>query len=284
VSRLGVFTYQATSPDYFRTMRTRILRGRGLTTDDRFGAPNVAIVSESMARALWPGQDALGKCFRMRSDTMPCTTVVGIAEDMVQRDLAGAQRFHYYVSIEQYTRTWGNGLLLRVRGDPARKAENVRKALQRVIPGSSYVTVQPLREIVQNAQRSWRLGATMFVAFGVLALVVAGVGLYGVIGYNVTQRLHELGIRVALGARRTDIVGLVVRQGVRFAVSGALLGVASAAIAGRWIQPLLFRQSATDPVVYAGVSVIMVVLALVASAVPAIRAARADPITALRAD
>ena len=284
VDRLGVFTYQATTPDYFRAMGTRILRGRSLSPDDRAGAPNAAVVSESMARVLWPGQDALGKCFRMRADTAPCMNVVGIAEDMVQRDLAGTQRLHYYVSSEQYTRTWGNGLVLRVRGDPAAKAEGIRKALQRVIPGSSYVTVQPLADIVADAQRSWRLGATMFVAFGVLALIVAAVGLYGVIGYDVAQRMHELGVRVALGAQAREVVQLVVTRSVRFALAGAGGGIAIALSGGRWLQPLLFRQSAADPVVFGAVSAVMVLVALVASAVPAVRASRADPITALRTE
>ena len=284
VDALGSFSYQATTPDYFRTMGTRILRGRPLMPEDRGGAPNAAVVSESMARTLWPGQDALGKCFRMRESTAPCLTVVGIAEDMVQRDLAGTQRLHYYLSIDQYTRTWGNGLLLRVRGDLAAKAESIRKALQSVMPGTSYVIVQPLSEIVADAQRSWRLGATMFVAFGFLALVVASIGLYGVINYNVAQRMHELGVRVALGARPSDVVRMVAHQGVQVALIGAAGGVALAVMSARWLQPLLFQQSATDPWIYAGVSAAMTAVALVASVIPAIRASRADPITALRTE
>jgi predicted permease len=284
VARLGTFTYQATTPDYFRAMGTRILRGRPLLPEDRAGAPSVAVVSQSMARTLWPGQDAIGKCFRMRVDTAPCMTVVGIAEDMVQRDLAGTQRLHYYVSIEQYTRTWGNGLVLRVRGDPAALMEPIRRALQRVVPGASYVTVQPLGEVVAEAQRSWRLGATLFVALAALALVVAAVGLYGVIAYGVAQRMHELGVRIALGAQRTSVMRLVVAQSVWFAVEGAAVGIALALLAGRWLQPLLFRQSASDPVVFVEVSGTMIVVALIAGAVPAIRAARADPITALRSE
>jgi putative ABC transport system permease protein len=284
VARLGVFTYQVTTPDYFRAMGTRILRGRSLGAEDRSGAPNVAVVSESMARVLWPGQNALGKCFRMRADTAPCTTVIGIAEDMVQRDLAGTQRFHYYLSADQFTRTWGNGLVLRMRGDPAAAAEPVRRALQRVVPAPSYVIVQPLGDIVAGAQRSWRLGATMFVAFGVLALVVAAVGLYGVIGFDVAQRMHEMGVRIALGAQRGNVVALVVRQSVVFAVAGGGLGVSVAFVGGRWIEPLLYRQSATSPAIYAAVSATMCAVALAASAIPAWRAARADPIVALRAE
>ena len=175
-------------------------------------------------------------------------------------------------------------MLLRLRGDPTLEAESIRKALQRVMPGASYITVQPLREIVQDARRSWRLGATMFVAFGVLALVVAAVGLYGVIGYNVAQRMHELGVRVALGAQRASILRLVVGQSVRFAFAGVAVGACVAVLVSSWIQPLLFQQSATDPRIYGVVATMMIVVALAASAVPAFHAVRADPITALRTE
>jgi putative ABC transport system permease protein len=284
VARLGVFTYQATTADYFRTMGTRIIRGRALSADDRAGTPNVAVVSASMARVLWPRQDALGKCFHMRSDTLPCTTVVGIAEDMVQRDIGGAQRYHYYISVDQSTRTRGNWMLLRLRTDPAREAQNIRQSLQRALPGTSYVTVQPLREVVQSAQQSWRMGATMFLAFGLLALFVAAVGLYGVVAYSVTERKHEWGVCLALGAQRIDILGLVAGQSVRLALAGCALGVLVALSASRWIQPLLFQQSPTDPRVYITISAVLIVIALVAASFPAFRAARADPNGALKAD
>ena len=143
---------------------------------------------------------------------------------------------------------------IRTKGDPAVEAERVRKALQASCRASSYVTVRPLGDIVQNAQASWRLGATMFVAFAVLALVVAAVGLYGVIGYSVAQRMHELGVRVALGAQQRDILWLVVGQSVRFALAGTALGLVVALAQSRWIQPLLFHQSATDPWILAGVA------------------------------
>jgi ABC-type antimicrobial peptide transport system permease subunit len=237
-----------------------------------------------MAKVLWPGKDAIGQCMRVRADTMPCTTVVGIAEDMVQRDITNAQRFHYYLPIEQSQPSGGAYMLLKMRGNPALQMEPVRKALQAVMPGQSYVTVRPLFEAIDGARRSWRLGATMFMAFGVLALVVAAVGLYGVIGYNVTQRMHELGVRVALGAQSRDILTLVVGQGVRFAIAGIAVGIVLAAIASRWLQPLLFQQSARDPVIYAAVGAVLLFVAIVASASPAFRASRADPNTALRTE
>jgi ABC-type antimicrobial peptide transport system permease subunit len=163
-------------------------------------------------------------------------------------------------------------------------SERVRLALNRVMPGEGYVTVQPLEELVDRQRRSWRLGATMFVAFGVLALLVAAVGLYGVIGYNVAQRMHELGVRIALGAQSRDVVRLVTGQGLSFAAAGVAIGLGTAALAARWIQPLLFQQSARDPATYAVVGMIIVLVALLASAVPAFRATRADPNTALRSD
>jgi ABC-type antimicrobial peptide transport system permease subunit len=171
-----------------------------------------------------------------------------------------------------------------MNGDPRKSAEIVRTSLQKLMPGQSYVTVTPLIDIVDGARRSWKLGATMFVAFGVLALIVAAIGLYGVIGYNVTQRMHELGVRVALGAQQRDILRLVVGQGMAFGVAGVALGGVLAFTASRWIQPLLFRQSAKDPLVYALVAAIMLVVALAASASPARRAAKADPNAALRAE
>jgi len=283
VRKLGRFTYQTATTDYFSTMGTRILRGRGFTEADRANAPMISVVSDGMAKVLWPGKDALGQCMRVRADTMPCTTVVGIAEDMVQGDLTSDKKYQYYLPLEQAS-PGGGFVMVRMRGNPAAQQEAVRKAMQRVMPGQSYVTTKPFIEIVDQQRRSWQLGATMFVAFGVLALVVAAVGLYGVIGYNVTQRMHELGVRVALGAQARDILRLVVGQGVRFGLAGVALGTLLAYAASRWLEPLLFQQSPRDPVVYTAVSAMLVLVALAASGAPAVRASRADPNTALRSE
>jgi predicted permease len=284
VARLGRFTYQASSSGYFETMGTRILRGRAYTDADRAGASRVMVVSESMGRALWPNGEPLGQCVRVGADTMPCTTVIGIAEDMVQNDLQAGTRFHYYMPVEQFDPAGGNGLLLKVRGDPRQQQETVRTALQAVMPGETFVTVTPFIDVVDAARRSWQTGATMFVAFGVLALLVAAMGLYGVIAFDVTQRLHELGVRVALGAQRKDLLRLVVGQGMAYALAGVVLGGVIALGVSRWVQPLLFQQSAKDPVVYAVVAATLLVAALAASASPAARAARADPNAAFRGE
>ena len=283
VRALGEFTYQTTTADYFRVMQTRIIRGRGFSPTDRAGAPNVGVVSEAMAKVLWPGKDPLGQCMRVFSDSSPCTTVVGVAEDIVQRDITGP-RYHYYLPIDQHRPAGGHSLLIRMRPTATRDAERVRRSLQQVMPGPSYVTVRPLSDLVDDTQRSWRLGATMFTAFGLLALVVAAVGMYGVIGYNVALRMHEIGVRIALGAQRANILELVVRQGMRFALAGIVVGSLIALAASPWLEPLLFEQSATDLATYGTVGITMLVVAIAASAIPAIRASRAEASAALRSE
>jgi predicted permease len=284
VQRLGRFMYQQGTPDYFATMGTRILRGRPFGPEDRAGAPRVAVVSAGMANALWPGREALGQCMRVGADTMPCTTVIGIAEDAFQQSLTETQRFRYYMPLDQFRPLSGSFIMVRTHGDPAVRVETVRQALQRVMPGQGYVTAWPFSRIVGDQRRSWEIGATLFVAFGGLALVVAAIGLYAVIGYNVAQRMHELGVRIALGARSSDVVRLVVGEGMGFAVAGAALGGALAFLAARWIQPLLFEQSARDPVVFGAVAIVLVMVAVMACAVPALRATRADPNRTLRSE
>ncbi|MCA9572431.1 MAG: hypothetical protein KC656_31545, partial [Myxococcales bacterium] len=210
--------------------------------------------------------------------------VVGIAEDIVQRTLTQEQRYQYYVPIAQYDRTWGNGMLIKLRGDVTHNAEGVRQALQALVPGGSYLRVRSMEDVVQRQRRSWTLGATMFAAFGLLALLVAAVGLYGAIAYDVAQRMHELGIRVALGAGSPTILGLVLGRSVRYAMVGSALGLLLALASRRWVQPLLYGTSATDVRVYGGVAALMLAVALVAAALPASGATRADPVQAIRSD
>ncbi|HET9982541.1 MAG TPA: ADOP family duplicated permease [Longimicrobiales bacterium] len=283
VSRLGEFDLNAVTPDYFATMGTRLLRGRGLEARDVAGAPGAMVVSEAMARRLWPGQDAIGQCVKVASDTVPCTYVVGVAENIKNSSLSDDPELYYYLSAEQFhpDRT---GLLVRTRGDAARQAESIRRQLQPAMPAPAYVTVTPFADVVGSEMRSWELGATMFVAFGVLALTLAAVGLFGVLAYDVAQRRHELGVRVALGAQVRDIVGLVVRQGLRVGVAGVAIGCVIALVTARWVQPLLFDVSARDPLVFVAVAALLAGVAVVASWVPARRAAQVDPTEALRAE
>ncbi len=281
VDYLGSFTIQAGSPEYFATMGTRILRGRGITAEDRPEAPPVVMVSESMAAALWPGQEALGQCLRISAETAPCTTVVGIAEDIRQNSLTSDRGLNYYMPIGQF-HPEAAAVFVRVRGRAEEQKELVRRALQPLMPGDGYVNVTAMREIVDPRFASWQLGATMFLAFGGLALVLAAIGLYGVIAYDVAQRNHELGVRIALGARAADVVRLVVGDGIRIALAGVAAGCLLALWAGHWIAPLLFAQSPRDPLVFGLVTAALLIVACLASGLPALRATRVDPNVALR--
>ena len=283
VERLGEFDLNAVSPDYFATMGTRILRGRGITVQDVAGAPRAMVVSQAMAKTLWPGGEAIGRCVRVSSDTVPCTTVVGIAENIRSQKLSAEGGLFYYLAAAQFSPDRG-GLFVRMQGDTARARETLRRRLQPLMPGASYVTVTPLAEILGSQTQSWRLGATLFTLFGGLALVLAAIGLYSVIAYNVAQRTHELGVRVALGAEMRHLVRLVLVEGMKLALVGVVLGGAIALFVGRWVKPLLFDVSPRDPAVFAGVGAVLLGVAALASLIPARRAGRVDPIEALRAE
>ncbi|HVA58257.1 MAG TPA: ABC transporter permease [Gemmatimonadaceae bacterium] len=283
VEKLGEFDLNAVSPDYFATMGTRILRGRGITAQDVAGAPGAMVVSQAMARKLWPHADAIGQCVKVGADTMPCTYVVGVAENIKNSSLNSEPGLYYYMSWQQFAPSQG-GLFVRMHGAAASQTEAIRRALQPLMPGVSYVTVTSMSDVLGNETQSWKLGATMFLAFGVLALVLAAVGLYSVIAYNVAQRAHEMGVRVALGAQMRDLMGLVLRQGIGVSTVGIVFGAAIALGAGRWVKPLLFNESPRDPAVYAAVAVTLLVVATLASLIPARRAAKADPMQALRSE
>ncbi|HKI94486.1 MAG TPA: ABC transporter permease, partial [Gemmatimonadales bacterium] len=283
VSRLGSFALNAVSPDYFATMGTRLLEGRGIGPQDVAGAPRAMVVSQAMAKKLWPEKDALGQCVRVSADTAPCTYVVGVAENIKTDNLSEDPGLFYYLSSAQFHPNQG-GLFLRVRGDAATEKETVRKALQPLMPGAAYVTVTPLADIIGKRTQSWELGALMFVVFGLLALVLAAIGLYSVIAFNVSQRLHELGVRIALGATMRDVVGHVVSGGIKLAAAGIVVGAGIALGVSHWVEPLLFQESSRDPTVFVLVSGVLFAVAALASFIPARRAARVDPMRALRTE
>jgi len=281
--RIGRFTVQMASADYFTAVGTRILKGRAFTDADRADGPLVAVVSQGMADAVWPGKNAIGQCIKIDRPADPCRMVVGVAENIHQNSLTENQKLQYYLPSDQMRPNEAN-VFIRTRGDASAHAETVRRALQKVMPGASYVSVMPMREIIDPRQRSWQIGATMFLVFGALALLLAAIGLYSVIAYGVAQRTQEIGVRIALGAGATDVMRLVLGQGLRFAVVGIVIGGAAAWSASRWVGPLLFSVSPKDPVIYGTVALALLAAALLASAIPAVRAARVDPNVALRSE
>jgi predicted permease len=295
--RLGEFTVQAASPGYLETMGTRLLRGRGISAEDVAQAPLVMVISAKMAAALWPQHEPLGQCVRIGKETAPCTTVVGVVESIHQRSMIDQSGLQFYTPIAQtglalsrnrFSASEGGGvdasLFIRTRGEATAIGEAIRRALQPEMPGSAYLLALPMRQIVDPYMLSWQLGAMLFVSFGGLALVLAAIGLYGVIAYDVTQRTQELGVRMALGARAPAVLRLVMFDGVRVAVGGIVAGSAIAFSASSWVQPLLFSQSARDPLVYGLIAVVLLGVALLASLVPALRAVRVNPSQALQSE
>jgi predicted permease len=281
INELGTLYQIRVSGDYFTTTGTPILRGRALSEADRENPLSAVVVSEAMARRVWPGQDAIGQCIKLDADTMPCAQIVGIAKDVRWGSLGDADRMQHYHPLPLD----GRGMIyLRTAGDPRRFLEPVRRALQELMPGTAVVTVQPLSVTLDPVLRPWRLGATMFTLFGGLALLLAAIGLYGVIAYNVTQRLHEMGVRVALGARTSDLLRLVVGQGIRVTLLGTAIGAAVVFLGGKLIASLLFGVPVRDPVTFLVVAMVLLLVATIASLVPALRASRVDPNLALRAE
>jgi len=280
--RQRTYVMNPVGDDYFQTMGTRLLRGRTVSSSDQADGPKVVVISEDMGKLLWKGKDPMGRCLRIGADTAPCREVVGIAEDIKFGDLGDDESMQMYVPATQ-SRMLG-GIVVRTAGDPRAMAEPLRREVQRLLPGLGYASVRPLTSVLDPVVRQWRLGATMFTIFGVLALLLAAVGLYGVIAYDVAQRMREMGVRVALGAQAADIRRLVLWQGMRVTVMGVALGVIVAFVTVRYVEKLLFDTRAHDPVAFGIATGTILMVAVLASLIPARRATRVDPVVALRSE
>ncbi|HKV70622.1 MAG TPA: ABC transporter permease [Gemmatimonadales bacterium] len=280
----------AVTPEYFRTMGTAIRQGRSFTDADTWGAEHVAIVNETFAKMIWPTESALGKCLLIGGDeekkqTPTCTTVVGVAEDSRRSDVREETNLQYYVPLAQSDSLFSDGpssLLVRTAGASRDYEGNVRRAVQATDPSLPFPSVSPMPQLFANRLRPWRLGSSLFSLFGGLGLLLSAIGLYGVLSYMVSQRTSEMGIRVALGAARRDILTLVVRQGLRVTAIGLVIGVAGSLVAGTALGSLLYGVSPHDPVVLGTVVMVLAVVATLASYLPALRATRVDPMVALR--
>jgi putative ABC transport system permease protein len=274
------------TPEFLQTMGTRILRGRGLQPTDVAGGERVVVVNSVMARLLWPSGDAIGKCIKIGADTAPCTTVVGVMQDIVRSDLQEKENAQYVLSASQFPGGPPSmrSLFVRVNGDPNTVTALVRERIQSIRPDLPFAEVRTLRSIIDPEMRPWRLGATMFSIFGGLAMIVAAIGLYSVIAYDVTQRRRELGVRLALGARRGDIRRLVLAHGVGMATVGAATGLVVALLVAPRMESLLFGVGARDVLTYVAVVAVLLVTALLASLVPARRASRVAPSEVLRSE
>ena len=284
-SALGAPFVNAISPTFLETIGTRLLRGRPFGPTDGATTAPVAIVNDALARRYWPGEDALGRCVRVgaRPD---CATIVGVAEDVRQQNITGGEGdLQVYVPITQAPPTMTiRVMVVRPAGDLERAVPVVRHAMQSAASGLPYAQVEPFTRIPDLAgeMRPWRMGGIMFAAFGGLALLLGGIGLYAVTAQAVGQRVHEMGVRRALGATGDRIAFLVLRQGLHPVLLGAFIGSGVAALAGSAVSEYLFRVSPRDPEVFAMVTAVLGLAATAACVAPTIRALRVDPSTALR--
>jgi predicted permease len=275
----------AVTPGYFRTMGTGIRRGRAFTEADGAGAQRVAIVNETMAKLYWPGEDPIGKCLKIGAPPVACSLVVGVAENARQNEITDETVVQYYVPLAQAGSLLDTPLFLlfvRTRGPADAMVAPVRRAVQGSAPNLPYPNIDPMPQLFADQLRPWQLGSLLLSLFGGLGLLLAAIGLYGVLSYTVSQRTQELGIRIALGAARRDLLRLVVRQGVRVTLIGIALGAIGALLAGGAIASLLYGVSPRDPFVLIAVALVLLGVAIVASYLPARRATKVDPMVALR--
>jgi predicted permease len=267
-------------PGYFGTLRIPLLEGRVFNDSDRANTTMVAVVNEAMARRFWPNQDALGKRFHFIDETQ-LREIVGIVKNTVVNTIGeDPQPLIYLPSAQDYA-PFGT-IQVRTIGDPKSAISAVRAQIQSLEPDLAITDVQTIGDVVEQDLWAPRMGAALLALFGGLSLILAAVGVYGVLSYSVTQQTHEIGIRMALGARPLGVLRLVVGQGLALAGVGLLLGLIGALAATRVLSSLLFNVSTHDPVTFLGVSVVLVLTAAVACYIPARRATRVDPIIALR--
>ena len=274
----------AVTPDYFRTMGSAIRRGRAFTDGDVAGAANAVIVNESMARLIWPGDDPVGKTMKLGSDPAPFT-VVGVVEDARRESVIDELVIQLFVPLAQSDSLLSDGvssLIVRTAGPAAPLVGAVRREIQASSPDLPYPNIDPMPQLFADQLRPWRLGSSLFTLFGALGVLLAAIGLYGVLSYGVSQRTQELGIRIALGAGRRRVLGLVLRQGVQLTLAAVALGVVGALATGRAIASLLYGVSPHNPLVLLTVATILTCIALLASYLPARRATQVDPMVALR--
>jgi putative ABC transport system permease protein len=276
----------AVSPEFFDATGLRVLRGRALVHDDGVGAAPVAVVNEAMAGRLWPRLDPLGQCLYLMSRTSACVRVVGVAENAhLDRVIEGA-RMQYYIPLAQVPRDAGfapTTLIVRGnRGQTSAIETRANDALARGLPGVSSVRMRRLDEIVNAQVRPWRLGSFLFGGLGILALLVAAVGVHSTVAYTVSQRARDIGLRVALGARDVDILDVAMATGVRSVLVGAILGLVAAFWLVRLIAAQLYGVEPHDAAVFIGAPAVLVAVSLLAAAWPAMAAARANPMEVLK--
>ena len=287
--------YHIVSPAHFDVLEIPILKGRTFTEADRDGAPLVAIIDETMAERFWPGEDPIGKRVTFESEEVPGAheegariwrTVVGVAKNVRHYELETASRIQVYVPLHQSLRGMSSSMqiMAQTSGDPLRLADAVRREVRELDSDVPLADVSTMERHVDDALASTRALSDMLALFSVMAAVLAAIGLFGVLSYVVALRGREIGIRMALGARAADVLGMVARQGLMIALLGTAIGLVGAVAATRALGSALFGVAPLEPATWAAVTALLLGIAVVAAVVPALRATRVDPMRALRED
>jgi predicted permease len=280
--------HRAVSPDYFRAIGTPLLAGRYFNDLDGPDSVPVAIVNESMAKQFWPGQNPLGRRFRMDDDGQPWVTIVGMVASARQMGLELAGRAEMYFPSTQEFGMQGyftpRDLAIKVSGNPLDFAAAVRKAIWSVDRNQAISDVQPLEQLVSQRLTAQREQLWLLASFAGISLLLAAIGLYALLSFLVLQRTRDIGLRMALGARRSMVLGEVLRNGLKLVAMGLAVGIVGAAVLTRVTESLLFGVKSGDIATYGVVSLMLVLTGAVASAVPALRATRIDPAVALRGE
>jgi predicted permease len=277
--------YRVVGPEYFATMGIPMISGRDFTDQDKGDSKDVVVISEKTAQHFWPGQDPIGKRLKPGSSTSkaPWREVIGIVKDVRQNDLIAPPKMQMYLNYRQLKNIPANALVVRTSIEPMSLAGSVRNAIWSVDKDQTVADIETMDHIVADAVARQRFSMFLLGFFAAVALLLASVGIYGVMSYSVAQRTREIGIRMALGARRTDVLQMTVKEGMKLVGAGMLFGVAAAFILTRLMASLLYGISATDPATFVGISLVILAVAVLASYVPALRATRVDPVVALRA-
>ncbi len=285
-SNLPFAIYRVVNPDYFRAMGIPLQRGRVFDTRDSAESTPVFLVNRRLAEQFWPGEDPTGKRLKVgpADSPNPWVTIIGVVGDVRQAGLYGEQLAELYAPYAQERRSWMSprDLVVRTSGDAASVAGAVREAVWKVDKDQPVSNVRTMDEVFAAAVSRERFQTLLLALFAALALVLACVGLYGVISYAVARRTHEIGVRMALGAQPGDVLRLVLRQGMTLTFAGLVFGIAGALAVTRVMTDLLFGVTATDAVTFISVGALLIVVAFLACYVPARRATKVDPLIALR--